>query len=90
MSIPASKTEIAQTAATMVVTGAVAKQTKELILDHTSANEDSILVEPSSWAMGAFIGHLAKPYTDTAVVKTIGAFQSFREKRKNKKSEDKS
>lgn len=85
---PTTKTEIAKWAVQSVVAAKATKIVKNQIIERTDWNEDGIVVDVTSGAAGMLIASRLRPYTDKAVDAVITRVQSWRESRKQEKTEE--
>jgi len=81
-----TKTEFAQGALSMIVTTTVARAIERQLYDRTNLDPDGLPAKVVSFGIGGVVGNVTRPYTDKVVEKSIQRVQSWREKRKAKKT----
>lgn len=72
---------IAQSAAEQVVFLLTAREFKNIIINNTDADPDSITLKVVSMVVGEIVSKKAKPYTDDAVEKVAAWIASKRNKK---------
>jgi len=83
-----TKTEFAQGALSMLVTTQVSLTIQNQLFDRTDIDPDRLPGKIVSFGIGGLVGNVTRPLTDKAVEKTVSSVQSWRAKRKQKKSEN--
>lgn len=83
-----TKTEFAQGALSMIVTTQVSLTIQNQLFDRTNLDPDRLPGKIVAFGIGGVVGNVTRPYTDKIVVKTSERVQSWRAKRKQKKSEN--
>lgn len=83
---PFNARNVAKYVAKFVVAAKTAQAAETLITDHTSLEEDTIIVDLASKMTGWYVSDKLEPYTNAAVDKAADKIADYRAKKQEKKN----